>query len=156
MYKSLLAFILTKKIESLPMSDLYLWAEKNKLIVKSVDRSGAFQMEDSDGRLVLFGNAADDELAVGICPIGYWPLGDRISESERRSLDDAYASAREYLQSVLQEKGSEQRDAGNYGFKSSKWIRGGGALFLYQDARDPLFGTEVAVSIVKNSEHEAY
>lgn len=105
---------------------------------------------------MLLGKARDKKVEVCICPVSYWPLGHQMSEAERKSLDDDYHNIRNYLLDLLQDKGIESIDDDNHGFRSTKWFRDQGALYLYQDARDPMFGTELALSIVKSKDVGPY
>jgi len=42
-------------------------------------------------------------------------------------------------------------DASNYKFKTTKWLIGNSSIWLYQETRDSLNGTELSISFIKNS-----
>ncbi len=154
--RSLIEFLKSKDFNNLTIEELSDWASQNGCKLTLPDCVNVFEILSEGRERFIFGDAVNGIVEIGIMPISFWPLGDEITDKERSEFEEQYAAIKREIETILSDVGTENIDKAYYNFKNTKWNFRNGTVWLYQDARDPMFGSELSISFVKGSRHGPY
>lgn len=130
--------------------DLFAWAEDSSLITSDPDSlGGVYDAENENKEFVYFGQATNGISDLCIMPISWWSLGGSSTIEERERFDIEFDAVANQLKPLLGKNGNSKTDKEWHNYRSICWKVNGGVIYLYQDERDPQFGAELAISVLK-------
>ena len=146
--KSFIQFILNKDISDLNLSELFEWGKQNGLTGELLSWCPKnFEFLDGAGEPKLFGALDSEKIDLCIMPIS-WGSPEALASQFEETLEE--------IEPLFSEKGLLGPELNHADIKAAKWALGLGAIWLYQDARDPQNGSELSISFRSCANASAY